>query len=190
MPLSILFEVRRGTSGMRNTDRFVIGAMATALMAGPAFAVGAKAVADLKTLDGREAGSIKMIETTAGVLLRIKLKGLSPGPHALHIHETGKCDGDFATAGAIYNPLGAKHGYLNDEGPMVGDLPNVFVPASGEAEVELLSPFVTLNRDAEETIFDADGTSFILFEKADDYISDSEGNAGARVACGVIAPSK
>ena len=160
------------------------------IAASAAHALGGKAASDLKTSDGREAGTIKMIETTAGVLLRIKVKGLTPGVHALHIHETGKCESDFTSAGAIYNPLGAKHGYLNDEGPMVGDLPNLFVGPTGEAEVELLSPFVTLNREAEETIFDADGTSFVIFEKPDDYLSDTEGNAGARVACGVIMPVK
>lgn len=157
---------------------------------GAAGAVGEKAHAELKTQDGKDAGSIKMIETTAGVLLRIKLKGLSPGPHGFHVHETAKCEGDFKSAGAIYNPLGAKHGYLNDEGPMVGDLPNLFVGPSGEVEVELLSPFVTLSREAEESIFDADGTAFVIFEKADDYISEGEGNAGERVACGAIEPVK
>ena len=156
----------------------------------PCFAVGERAQAELKGVDGREVGSIKMIETTAGVLLRIKLKGMTPGPHGLHIHDTGKCEGDFTSAGPIYNPLGAKHGYLNDEGPMVGDLPNIFIGPSGDVEVELVSPFVTLNREAEQTIFDADGTAFILFEKSDDYLSDGEGNAGGRVACGLIVLSK
>lgn len=162
-------------------------ALSVVTLHGAANAAGEKAQAELKGIDGREAGSIKMIETTAGVLLRIKLKGLTPGPHGLHIHSIGKCEGDFASAGAIYNPLGAKHGYLNDEGPMVGDLPNIFVGPTGEVEVELVSPFVTLNREAEETIFDADGTAFVVFEKADDYISEADGNAGARIACGPIA---
>ncbi len=174
--------------------RFWFGTAALALgvfaVHGAAAAVGEKAQAELKGSDGREIGSIKMIETTAGVLLRIKFKGLTPGPHGIHVHESGKCEGDFKSAGAIYNPLGAKHGYLNDEGPMVGDLPNIFVGASGEVEVELVSPFVTLNREAEETIFDADGTAFVVFEKADDYISEGEGNAGARIACGPISPVK
>jgi superoxide dismutase, Cu-Zn family len=173
--------------------RLLFQMAAVALVAGvttSAAAVGEHAQSELKGADGREMGTIKMVETTAGVLLRIKLKGLTPGPHGLHIHETGKCEGDFKSAGLIYNPLGAKHGYLNDEGPMVGDLPNIFVGASGEVEVELVSPFVTLNREAEETIFDADGTAFVVFEKADDYLSDPDGNAGGRIACGVIAPVK
>jgi len=153
-------------------------------------AIGAKATSDLKTADGKDAGTIKMVETTAGVLLRIKLKNLTPGVHGLQIHDTGKCEGDFSSAGTVYNPLGAKHGYLSDEGPMVGDLPNLFVGPTGEVEVEVLSPFVTLNKEAEETIFDADGTTFIVFEKADDYVTDPEGNAGSRAACGIILPSK
>lgn len=161
-----------------------------AMASSPCWAVGERAQADLKGADGREVGSVKMIETTAGVLLRIKLKGITPGSHGLHIHDTGKCEGDFSGAGPIYNPLGAKHGYLNDEGPMVGDLPNIFVGPSGEVEVELVSPFVTLNREAEQTIFDADGTAVIVFEKADDYLSDAEGNAGGRIACGMITPTK
>ena len=174
---------------MRLWFQVVVVALAAGV-ATSARAVGEKAQSDIKTSDGREAGTIKMVETTAGVLLRIKLKGLTPGPHGLHIHETGKCEGDFTSAGGIYNPLGAKHGYLNDEGPMVGDLPNVFVGPAGEVEVELVSPFVTLNREAEETIFDADGTAFVVYEKADDYLSETDGNAGARVACGVITPLK
>jgi superoxide dismutase, Cu-Zn family len=161
---------------------------ASVVMMLPASAAGQKAHSELKTADGRDAGSIKMIETTAGVLLRLKLKGLTPGQHGIHIHETGKCEGDFSSAGGIYNPLGAKHGYLSDEGPMVGDLPNIFVGPAGEAEVEFVSPFVTLNREAEDSIFDADGTSFVVFEKPDDYLTDPDGNAGARVACGVIVP--
>ena len=156
----------------------------------PCWAAGERAQADLKSADGRDVGMVKMIETTAGVLLRIKLKGMTPGPHGLHIHDTGKCEGDFASAGPIYNPLGAKHGYLNDEGPMVGDLPNIFVGPAGDVEVELVSPFVTLNREAEQTIFDADGTAVIVFEKADDYLSETDGNAGGRVACGTIVPAK
>jgi Cu-Zn family superoxide dismutase len=73
---------------------------------------------------------------------------------------------------------------------MVGDLTNLFVDASGQAEVELLSPFVTLSKDAEESIFDGDGTSLVIFEKADDYLAEAEGNAGARIACGVIPAAK
>jgi superoxide dismutase, Cu-Zn family len=155
-----------------------------------AHAVGEKALVDMRTRDGRELGRIKLHETTSGVLIRIKLKGMPVGAHGFHIHEVGKCEGDFESAGGILNPLGAKHGYLNDEGPMVGDLPNLIVPASGEIEVEFLSPFATMSKDAEDTLIDGNGSALVIFEKPDDYTTDPLGNTGARIACGVIVAAK
>lgn len=156
------------------------------LAAAPAGAVGEVARAKIKLATGADGGTITLMEATAGVLIKYDLTGLPPGPHALHVHETGKCDGDFSSAGAIYNPLGAKHGYLNEEGPMAGDLPNIHVGADGKATGELVSPFLTLSKDAEESLFDADGAAFVLFEKLDDYASEPEGAAEKRIACGVI----
>jgi len=159
---------------------------ASALFAAPASALREKAVAEIKGRDGKDLGTVTIIETMAGVLLNVKLKGLPPGVHGFHVHETGKCEGDFSSAGGIYNPLGAKHGFLNDEGPMVGDLNNLIVGAGGEVEVELVSPFVTLNTAAEESLFDADGSALVIFERADDHQSEPEGNAGQRIACGIV----
>jgi superoxide dismutase, Cu-Zn family len=164
------------------------GALLLALSsATPACAVGEKAHADVKSRDGKELGKIRIVETTAGVLIRVKLKGLTPGSHGFHITGTGKCEGDFESAGAIYNPLGAKHGFLNAEGPMAGDLPNLVVPASGEIEMDLVSAFVTLNKESEDSLLDNDGAAFIIHEKPDDYKVDPDGSSGARVACGVIS---
>lgn len=148
------------------------------------------AVADIKSRDGKDLGSVRMVETHAGLLMSLKLKGLSPGAHGFHAYEVGKCEGDFSSAGAIYNPLGAKHGFLNDEGPMAGDLPNLIVPASGEVELELLSPFLTLTKQADESLLDADGAALIVREKADDHRTDPDGETGARIACGVIVTVK
>lgn len=156
----------------------------------PAGAVGEKAVAEIKSRDGKELGKAKVVETTAGVLIKVKLAGLKPGPHGFQLTDVGKCDGDFASAGKVLNPLGARHGFLHEEGPMVGNLPNLFASAAGEVEVEMLSPFVTLSKDSEESLFDADGTAFVLFEGEDDYKTEPEGNAGARIACGVVAAGK
>lgn len=174
---------------MTKTMRFLLS-VAALTAASPALAVGDKVTIGMMDTGGKPLGQVQMVETTAGVLMKIKLKGVPPGWHGFHIHERGECKGDFASAGGIYNPLGAKHGYLNDEGPMVGDLPNLVASATGEIEVELLSPFVTLSKTAEESIFDADGSSIVIFENADDHLSEPEGNAGARIACGVIAPPK
>ena len=151
-----------------------------------AFAVGEKATAAMKLTDGKDAGTVTLTEATAGVILRFELKGLAPGPHAVHVHETGKCDGDISGAGGIYNPLGAKHGFLNDEGPMAGDLPNIYASADGTVVAEVLSPFLTLSKDAEETLFDSDKTSIVIAAGADDYESEPDVSASARIACGVI----
>ena len=185
---------KRDMSATRETRRLIIAvflfAMAATSFVRLAHAVGEKAFADMRTRDGRDLGRVRLHETTSGLLLRIKLKGLTPGVHGFHIHDVGKCEGDFESAGGIFNPLGAKHGYLNDEGPMVGDLPNLIVPPSGEIEVEFMSPFATLSKDAEDTLVDNNGSAIVLFEQADDYHTDPNGNSGPRIACGVITSVK
>ena len=114
-----------------NVRRLTLAAAAILVVSagGPAWAAGETATAVLKFANGSDAGTIKLTEAPAGVLLKFDLKGLTPGPHALHVHEAGKCEADFSSAGNIYNPLGAKHGFSNDEGPMAGDLPNVVAAA-------------------------------------------------------------
>lgn len=155
-----------------------------------AFALGEHASAEIKLRDGTTAGTVRLVETMAGVLMTVKLKNVPPGSHGFHVHDTGTCEGDFSSAGAIYNPLGAKHGFLNDEGPMAGDLTNLIVAQNGEVEAELLAPFIMLSRGSEEALFDGNGSALVVFEKSDDYLTDPEGDAGDRIACGVIKPAQ
>ena len=155
-----------------------------------ALALGDTAFADMRARDGREVGRIEMVETVSGVLLKVKLRGLPPGPKGFHVHETGTCDGDFRSAGKIYNPLGGKHGFLHEEGPMVGDLPNLIVGQTGEVEVELISPFLTLSKDSEESLRDADGSALLIKEGPDDYRSQPAGKSGAAIACGIVSPAR
>lgn len=178
---------------MRAT-RFVltglVSAVALPLCHVAAHAVGETATAVIKLAGGADGGTVTLTESTAGILLKFELKGLQPGPHAVHIHETGKCEGDFSSAGSIHNPLGAKHGFLHDEGPMAGDLPNIYAGADGAVSAEVLSPFLTLSKEAEEGLFDADGAAIVVQEKADNYEAEPDGDGGARVACGVISIGK
>ena len=165
-------------------------AAAIAMPTGDAHAFGETASAPIKLSAGADAGTVTFTEGSAGVILKFDIKGLPPGPHAVHIYETGKCEGDFASAGGIYNPLGAKHGLLAEEGPMAGDLPNIHAATDGSVTAEILSPSVTLSKDADDGLFDGDGTAIVILEKADDYETDPDGGAGKRLACGVIAIKK
>lgn len=174
----------------RRTRAGLMALAAWATGAPVALAVGEQAVATLKHANGSDAGIVTFTEGTAGVLLKLELKGLPPGAHAVHIHEAGTCEGDFSSAGGIYNPLGAKHGYLHDEGPMAGDLPNIYAGADGTVVAEMLSPFITLSTAAEESLFDSNGAAIVVQEKPDDYEAEPDGDAGARIACGVIAIKK
>lgn len=169
--------------------RFLAVALSAGLLAGatPASATGEKATATLKLANGSDAGTVTIIQATSGVLLKLDLKGLTPGVHGLHVHEVGKCEGDFSSAGGIFNPLGAKHGFLNEEGPMAGDLPNIVAGPDLTARAEMLSPFLTLNKEADETLMDSDGSAIVVYEKPDDYLTDPEGGGEPRVACGVLA---
>ena len=121
-----------------------------------------------------------------GVRIKLNASQLPAGTHALHIHAVGKCDPpDFKTAGPHFNPTGKKHGRENPEGAHAGDLPNFEVGNDGRAKVSLFANHVTLD-DGPNSLFHPEGTALVIHEKPDDYITDPTGNAGARIACGVI----
>ena len=143
--------------------------------------------ADIKLKDGTVAGHVEILPAPSGAFLRVKLTGLTPGGPAVTVHETGKCEGDLASAGAILNPLGAGQGLLNDEGPAAGDLPNVFASATGEAEAEFISPLLQPGSGEGDPLFDDDGSAIVIYDKPDDHLGASEGVPGERIACGVIA---
>jgi Cu-Zn family superoxide dismutase len=157
----------------------------------PSLAFGERATALLKDRSGKDVGTVSLFEATGGVLIRVKLNGLPPGPHAVRILDAGRCEGDFATAGDIFNPHGAKHGFLSEAGPMAGDLPNIFVASDGQVEAELFNHLMTLGSGSSEAVhMDEDGAAVVVFERASDHFSEPEGNAGMRIACGVLAPAK
>ncbi|MGI8525436.1 MAG: superoxide dismutase family protein [Pseudolabrys sp.] len=144
------------------------------------------AKADLKFTDGKEAGSVNLTQTTAGVLFTLTVKGMPPGEHAFHVHETGKCEPPFATAGGHFNPGAKKHGLEAVEGAHAGDMPNLHVPQSGELTVEVLNAAVTLEKGKPNSLFKDGGTALVIHAGTDDYKSDPAGNAGGRIACGVV----
>lgn len=144
------------------------------------------ASATLKTPEGAQVGRATLTQTPHGVLLHVELHDLPAGPHAFHIHETGACEPTFEAAGGHYAPEEHAHGYLMEEGYHAGDMPNIFVPESGDLTFEVLNRHVALDPEASNTLFDSDGSALIVHSGPDDYKSQPSGDAGDRIACGVI----
>lgn len=166
-----------GTVWMTAAAALVMG-----LLAGPA----AAATASLKSADGKDVGTADLTAVPDGVLIKLSVKGLPPGDHAMHVHAVGKCEPPFTSAGGHFNPDSKKHGLEVAEGHHAGDMPNLHIPSSGELTVEVLNTAVTLDKDKPNSVFDADGSAVIIHAKADDYKTDPTGNAGDRLACGVV----
>ncbi|ESR25299.1 superoxide dismutase family protein [Lutibaculum baratangense] len=145
------------------------------------------ASADLMTSEGEAAGTVAIVETPHGLLVQLDAEGLPAGGHGFHIHETGQCDApDFQSAGGHFAPEGNQHGVLSEGGPHAGDLPNIYVPESGALRADFFVPNVTI-ADGDDALLDDDGAAFMIHSSIDDYETDPAGDAGERIACGVVA---
>jgi Cu-Zn family superoxide dismutase len=145
-----------------------------------------RAVAEMVDTNGQRVGTVTAVQRGDSVEFDIDVAGLAPGEHGIHLHAVGRCDlPDFMSAGAHFNPLGKKHGHLSPEGSHAGDLSNLTADASGRGRLVSTTDAVTL-REGELSIFDADGTAFVVHASPDDNQTDPSGNSGARVACGVF----
>lgn len=184
---------------MRRPRRSVLAALASAallLMLLPLSACVARsrsspdvprASASVHDAAGGLLGTVRVERTDMGVRIRGSLRGLAPGTHGIHLHQTGAClPPGFTTAGAHLNPGGRKHGLESPDGAHAGDLPNLEVSADGTAELDLVVSRVTLADSASPDLLDADGTALVIHAERDDQRTDPSGNSGARVACGSL----
>jgi Cu-Zn family superoxide dismutase len=142
--------------------------------------------AELRNAQGEKIGDAMLIQEGKGVKIALSASKLPPGKHGFHIHAVGKCEPpDFKSAVGHFNPEGKKHGLNNPEGPHAGDLQNVTVKEDGTVKTEIMATRVTLG-PGKDSLFQSEGTALVLHADPDDEKSDPAGNAGARIACGVI----
>lgn len=159
---------------------------AAALLAMAAQANAQTASAALKNAEGKDVGTAQLTQTPTGVLVSLSAKGLPAGEHAFHVHAVGKCEPPFTTAGGHFNPGAKKHGLMVAEGHHAGDMPNLHIPASGDIAVEVMNTSITLEKGKPNSVFGPDGTALVIHAGKDDYKTDPTGDAGGRIACGVI----
>jgi Cu-Zn family superoxide dismutase len=148
--------------------------------------VGSTARAEVRNTEGRSLGTLTLTQTPHGVLVVGDLSNLPPGTHALHFHESGRCDSPFTSAGGHYNPSQRVHGFKSAGGYHAGDLPNFAAGATGAAHIDLLTNAVSLGTGP-GSLFDVDGSAVVVHSGPDDYSTDPAGGSGNRIACGIVA---
>ena len=142
-----------------------------------------KAVATLEPRSNSKVkGTVTFTKVAGGIRVVAKVEGLTPGSHGFHIHEKGDCSApDAASAGGHFNPHGKPHGAPDKDERHAGDLGNIEANAAGKGKYDKIDPHLSLA--GSDSII---GRSVIVHEKTDDLKTQPTGNAGGRVACGVI----
>ncbi len=147
-----------------------------------------KKTVELKDAKGNSVGTATIVSKGTGVEVKLALKDLPPGEHAVHFHQKPMCDPpDFKSAGGHFNPTNKQHGFDNPNGHHAGDMPNFTVKPNGTAKATVKDADVVLGTGSEpNSLFANGGTSIMVHAKADDYKTDPAGNSGDRIACGAI----
>ena len=163
--------------------------LATLFLASSAALAGdtTKAIAVLHPTQGSNVmGTVTFTQSGDEVKVVADLTGLTPGKHGFHIHEFGDCsDPKGASAGSHFNPGGHHHGAPDAGDRHAGDLGNIEADASGKAHLEMSDKVMKLS-GADSIV----GHAVIVHEKADDLKTQPTGDAGGRLACGVIGVAK
>ena len=146
---------------------------------------GATARATFVNAQGQPAGTATLTSTGDGVFVSAQLRSLPEGTHGMHVHQVGRCEPPFESAGDHFNPANRQHGFLNPAGQHAGDLPNITVRSDGTAAADHHASDLTLS-DGGNALLDGDGAALVIHAGVDDYRTDPSGNSGPRIACGVV----
>jgi Cu-Zn family superoxide dismutase len=168
------------------TTRLALVTTATLLAGCAALPRTPAASASLESRSGSAVtGKVGFTERTGTVRAHVELHGLAPGSeHGLHVHDKGDCSAPDATsAGGHFNPAGVAHGRAGGGVHHAGDAPSVVADAHGEVRADLVLDGVTLQPRPLSIV----GRAVVVHRDRDDYTAQPAGNAGPRVACGVIS---
>lgn len=147
--------------------------------------VGDQATATLLDAAGNELGMLTLAQSGESITVSGRLTGLPPGEHAIHVHTVGLCEPPkFESAGGHWNPTKRQHGKDSPQGPHQGDLPNFTTAHDRSVTVKATTAGGTLN--GTNALLDIDGAAVVVHAKPDDYKTQPSGNAGDRIACGVV----
>lgn len=163
----------------------LLSALATLAVACSHFDDGPTATARLEPRSGSTAsGTVRFVEREDdAVEVQIDLTGIEPGIHGFHVHENGDCSAaDASSAGGHFNPTNAPHGGPRDSSRHVGDFGNLTAGPNGEIHEQLTLRGVRVRAGTTSIV----GRALVLHAKRDDLTTQPSGDAGARIACGVI----
>lgn len=143
-----------------------------------------RATAQLKPTQGNKTfGEATFEQVGDKVRVVVFVQGLKPGQeHGLHIHEAADCSGDAMGAKGHFNPFGKPHGRYGSADRHAGDLPPLKANKAGRANVQVDSDLITVSPGPASII----GRGLVVHADPDDFKTQPHGNAGARIACGVI----
>ena len=146
-----------------------------------------KAVAVLNPTEGNKVhGVVTFTQAGSNVKVVAHIEGLTPGKHGFHIHEFGDCSSkDGSSAGGHFNPANVPHGAPEDPQRHAGDMGNIDADQNGVAHLEFNDPVMKMNGHGAII-----GHGMIIHANADDMKTQPTGNAGGRLACGVIGAAK
>jgi superoxide dismutase, Cu-Zn family len=134
--------------------------------------------------DSRVKGKAEFVQEDGKVTFTLEVSGLTPGEHAIHLHDKGDCSAaDGTSAGGHWNPTNEAHGKWGAHPFHRGDIGNLTADADGKATLNFTTDLWSVGGDPSRDVV---GHAIIIHAKADDFTTQPTGNAGGRVACGVV----